>query len=261
MRSGAQTLNQTVSEKNSSVAMVTLDRVHKDYHRRNVTVSALRGVNLRVNAGECCVIMGPSGSGKSTLLNVLAGLDTATSGDMYLDGHSVRHCSDAEWTRYRREWIGMVFQSFHLVPGLTAAENVGLPLRLRKISAAHIRERVGETLDQVGVSHRADHWPWELSGGEQQRVALARALVHRPRLLLADEPTGNLDSQTAREIVALIQHVARAESQTVLLVTHSEAAARVADHVYELCDGQLHLRSSRMAEGAGAGSELGLETS
>ncbi len=242
-------------KKDSSVAMVALDRVCKDYDRGDVTVSVLQGVNLRVQAGECCVIMGPSGSGKSTLLHLLAGLDTATSGEIRLDGHSIRHFSDADWTRYRREWIGMVFQAFHLVPGLTAAENVGLPLRLRKLSSAFIRARVRETLEQVGVRHRADHWPWELSGGEQQRVALARALVHRPRLLLADEPTGNLDSHTAREIVALIQHVARAESQTVLLVTHSDAAARVADHVYELCDGQLSLRSSPMAPTTGPGLE------
>ncbi len=224
--------------------MVILDRVCKDYHRGHVTVSALRGVSLQVGAGDCCVIMGPSGSGKSTLLNLLAGLDCATSGDIRLDGQLTRRFSDADWTRFRRERIGMVFQAFHLVPGLTAAENVGLPLRLQRASAAFIRERVRETLEKVGVHHRAGHWPWELSGGEQQRVALARALVHRPRLLLADEPTGNLDSQTAREMVALIQHVARAESQTVIFVTHSEAAARIADHVYELCDGQLRPRSS-----------------
>ena len=253
MRSAHMLSTERSLHKDSSVAMVTLDHVCKDYHRGHVTVSALRGVNLRVQAGEFCVIMGPSGSGKSTLLNLLAGLDAATSGDMRLDGHSIRHFSDADWTRYRRDRIGMVFQAFHLVPGLTAAENVGLPLRLQKMPAAHIRERVRETLEQVGVQDRAAHWPWELSGGEQQRVALARALVHRPRLLLADEPTGNLDSHTAREIVMLIRHVARAESQTVLFVTHSDAAARVADHVYELCDGQLHLRSSRLAEGADSG--------
>ena len=134
----------------------------------------------------------------------------------------------------------MVFQAFHLVPGLTAAENVGLPLRLRKTSSAVIRERVVETLERVGVSHRAGHRPWELSGGEQQRVALARALVHQPRILLADEPTGNLDSQTAKEIVALIRRVSKEASQTVIFVTHSESAARVGEHVYELDGGQLH---------------------
>ncbi len=234
-------------DNDASAAMVTLEDVCKDYRRGNVTVPVLRGVTLRVEAGECCVIMGPSGSGKSTLLNLLAGLDTATSGAMCLGGRSVRHLSDADWTRYRREWIGMVFQAFHLVPGLTAADNVGLPLRLRRMSAAHIRTRVGEALEQVGMTNRAAHRPWELSGGEQQRVALARALVHRPRLLLADEPTGNLDAHTAQEIIELIRRAARADARTVLLVTHSDAAARVADRVYELRDGRLHLRPSRLA--------------
>ena len=206
-------------------------------------VSVLRDADLHVASEEFCVIMGPSGSGKSTLLNLIAGLDTVTSGAIYLDDQSVHRFSDAEWTKYRREAIGMVFQAFHLVPGLTAAENVGLPLRLRNLSSAFIRQRVGETLERVGVQHRAGHRPWELSGGEQQRVALARALVHRPRLLLVDEPTGNLDSQTAKEIVALIRRVSKEASQTVIFVTHSEQAARVGDHVYQLDGGQLRQSS------------------
>ena len=222
--------------------MVTLDRVCKVYERGSVTLSVLRDATLHVEAGEFCVVMGPSGSGKSTLLNLIAGLDTVTSGEIRLDGLLTRRFSDAEWTRYRRETIGMVFQAFHLVPGLTAAENVGLPLRLQKTPSAFIRQRVETTLERVGVRQRAHHRPSELSGGEQQRVALARALVHQPRVLLADEPTGNLDAQTAKEIVALIRQVSKAESHTVLLVTHSESAARGADHVYDLRDGQLHHR-------------------
>ncbi len=231
--------------------MVTLDCVCKVYERGSVTLSVLRDADLQVAAGEFCVIMGPSGSGKSTLLNLIAGLDTVTSGAIRLDGRLTRRFSDAEWTRYRREAIGMVFQAFHLVPGLTAAENVGLPLRLQKMSSTFIRQRVGETLERVGVQQRAGHRPWELSGGEQQRVALARALVHRPRILLADEPTGNLDSQTAKEIVALIRRVSKEESQTVMFVTHSESAARVADHVYDLCEGQLHHRFPAIADAPG----------
>lgn len=227
--------------------MVTLDRVCKIYERGNVTLSVLRDAVLHVEAGEFCVVMGPSGSGKSTLLNLIAGLDTVTSGSVRLDGLLTRQFSDAEWTRYRRETIGMVFQAFHLIPGLTAAENVGLPLRLQKMSSTFIRQRVEETLERVGVQRRANHRPSELSGGEQQRVALARALVHQPRVLLADEPTGNLDSQTAKEIVALIRQVSKAEGHTVLLVTHSESAARGADHVYDLCDGQLHHRPPAVA--------------
>lgn len=221
------------------MSTITLDRVCKVYERGSVMVSVLRDVDLRVASGEFCVIMGPSGSGKSTLLNLVAGLDTVTSGAICLDDQPTHGFSDTEWTRYRREMIGMVFQAFHLVPGLTAAENVGLPLRLQKTSPAVIRERVTETLEQVGVSHRAGHRPWELSGGEQQRVALARALVHRPRILLADEPTGNLDSRTAKEIVALIRRVSQEAAQTVVFVTHSESAARVGDRVYELEGGQL----------------------
>ncbi len=231
-----------------SVSTVTLDHVCKVYERGSVTVSVLRDAHLHVASGAFCVIMGPSGSGKSTLLNLIAGLDTVTAGDVWLDGRSTRGFTDADWTRYRRESIGMVFQAFHLVPGLTAAENVGLPLRLQKMSSPVIRQRVGETLERVGVQHRAGHRPSELSGGEQQRVALARALVHRPRILLADEPTGNLDSQTAKEIVGLIRHVSKEESHTVLLVTHSASAAQGADHVYDLCDGQLHHRSSARAD-------------
>ena len=232
----------------TSAATVILDRVWKVYERGSVAVSVLRDVNLHVASGEFCVIMGPSGSGKSTLLNLIAGLDTVTSGDVRLDGQSTRGSTDADWTRYRRESIGMVFQAFHLVPGLTAAENVGLPLRLQKRSSAFIRQRVGESLERVEISHRAGHHPSELSGGEQQRVALARALVHQPRILLADEPTGNLDSQLAKEIVTLIRRVSKTEAHTVLLVTHSESAAQGADHVYDLCDGQLHQRSSVTAD-------------
>ena len=232
------------------MSTVTLDHVCKVYERGSVTVSVLRDADLHVASGEFCVIMGPSGSGKSTLLNLIAGLDTVTSGAIRLDDRPAHQFSDAEWTRYRRESIGMVFQAFHLVPGLTAAENVGLPLRLQKMSSALIRQRVGETLERVGVQHRAGHRPWELSGGEQQRVALARALVHRPRILLADEPTGNLDSQTAREIVALIRRLSKEASQTVIFVTHSESAARVGDHVYELDGGRLHQSPIALATGA-----------
>ncbi len=227
--------------------MVTLDRVCKVYKRGSLTLPVLREADLLVAAGEFCVIMGPSGSGKSTLLNLIAGLDSMTAGDIRLDGQSTRRFTDAEWTRYRREWIGMVFQAFHLVPGLTTADNVGLPLRLQKMASTFIRQRVGEMLERVGVQDRAGHRPWELSGGEQQRVALARALVHQPRILLADEPTGNLDSQTAKEIVALIRRVSKEESQTVMFVTHSESAAQSADHVYDLCDGQLHHRQAPIA--------------
>lgn len=220
--------------------MVTLEHVSKDYYRGSIVIQALRDISVYIGEGEFCSLMGPSGSGKSTFLNVIAGLDTVTSGDVLLNGESTRGFSDAEWTKWRREWIGMVFQAFHLVPSLTAAENVGLPLLLNRMSAKLACERVNETLEMVGIEGRANHRPSELSGGEQQRVAIARAVVHRPRLLLADEPTGNLDSYNAAAIMELIRHVSKVTQQTVILATHSHSAAHIADLTYELHDGQLH---------------------
>ena len=222
--------------------MVRLDRVCKEYRRGTVVIQALKDATVNIADGEFCAVMGPSGSGKSTLLNVIAGLDSITSGEIFLDDQPTSGFSDAEWTRRRREWIGMVFQSFHLVPGLTAAENVGLPLRFNGQSSKYIRQKVGEVLEMVGLEHRESHRPSELSGGEQQRVAIARAVVHEPRVLLADEPTGNLDSHQGADIVELLHQIAKREKQTVILVTHSEAAARVSDMVYALQDGQLEPR-------------------
>ena len=219
--------------------MVRLDRVCKEYCRGTVVIQALKRATVHVAKGEFCVIMGPSGSGKSTLLNVIAGLDSITSGEIFLDDQPTSGFSDAEWTQRRREWIGIVFQSFHLVPGLTAAENVGLPLQFNGQSSKFIRQRVMEVLGMVGLTHRATHRPSELSGGEQQRVAIARAVVCQPRVLLADEPTGNLDSHQGAEVIELIHQIAKNAGQTVILVTHSEAAARVGDTVYALQDGQL----------------------
>ena len=223
--------------------MVRLDRVCKEYRRGAVVIEALKDATIHVADGEFCAVMGPSGSGKSTLLNVIAGLDSITSGEIFLDDQPTSGFSDADWTRRRREWIGMVFQAFHLVPGLTAAENVGLPLQFNGQSAKQIRERVGKVLEMVGLQHRKSHRPSELSGGEQQRVAIARAVVHQPRVLLADEPTGNLDSHQGAEIVELLHQIAKRAGQTVILVTHSEAASRVGDTIYTLQDGQLKPRT------------------
>lgn len=219
--------------------MVTFVHVWKEYRRGNIVIPALRDVSFHIDQGEFCALMGPSGSGKSTFLNVIAGLDQITAGDIFLEGKSTTGFSDADWTKRRREFIGMVFQAFHLVPGLTAAENVGLPLLLSGKAPNMVWQRVAETLEAVGMQHRAQHRPGELSGGEQQRVAIARAVVHRPRLVLADEPTGNLDSHNAAEVVALLRRVSRDWGQTVILATHSEAAAREADRRYLLRDGEL----------------------
>ena len=219
--------------------MVTFVHVWKEYRRGDIVIHALRDVSFHIGQGEFCALMGPSGSGKSTFLNVIAGLDQITSGDILLEGKSTTGFSDADWTKRRREFIGMVFQAFHLVPGLTAAENVGLPLLLSGKAPNMVWQRVAENLEVVGMQHRAQHRPGELSGGEQQRVAIARAVVHRPRLVLADEPTGNLDSHNAAEVVALLRRVSRDWGQTVILATHSETAAREADRRYLLRDGEL----------------------
>ncbi|MDA0738338.1 MAG: ABC transporter ATP-binding protein [Nitrospirae bacterium] len=232
--------------------MIKLDRVCKEYRRGAVVIQALNEATVHIADGEFCAVMGPSGSGKSTLLNIIAGLDTISSGEIFLDDQPTSKFSDAEWTRRRREWIGMVFQSFHLVPGLTAAENVSLPLQFNGQPSKIIRQRVAEVLEMVGLGHRQAHRPSELSGGEQQRVAIARAVVHQPRVLLADEPTGNLDSHQGAEIVELLHGIAKRAGQTVILATHSEAAAGVADRIYALQDGQLTQSSASKLASAGA---------
>lgn len=211
-------------------------------------VTALRDVNLEIKPGEFCAFVGPSGCGKSTLLNLVAGLDVPTSGEIVLDGRSTRSLTGYEWTKIRRETIGIVFQAFHLVHGLTAEENIALPLMLRGENRRETAQRVEDMLDRVGMSHRRRHRPAELSGGEQQRIAIARALAHEPRLLLADEPTGNIDSHQGADIMALIRELVRSGGQTVLLVTHSVTAAHTADYVWTMRDGRLVSRTERMTE-------------
>lgn len=207
-------------------------------------VTALQGVDLEVQRGEFCAFVGPSGCGKSTLLNLVAGLDHPTAGEIVINGRSTETLTSQDWTTMRRETIGIVFQAFHLVHGLTAEENIALPLMLRGEQRRDIASRVDELLDQVGMSHRRCHRPGELSGGEQQRVAIARALAHRPRLLLADEPTGNVDSHQGAEIMMLIRGLAQSGGQTVLLVTHSAQAASAADYTWTMRDGRLVSRTT-----------------
>jgi ABC-type lipoprotein export system ATPase subunit len=219
--------------------VVTLEHVYKEYVRGSAVVPALRDVCLHVPKGEFCALMGPSGCGKSTLLNLIAGLDAPTAGTIILASQSTQDFSDSDWTRFRREFIGMVFQAFHLLPGLTAKENVALPLLLRGDDEGSVRGRVAESLETVGMRHREYHRPNELSGGEQQRVAIARALVHRPQLILADEPTGNLDSKSGADIVALLRSLPERSGQTVILATHSREAAQQADRIHMMRDGQL----------------------
>lgn len=228
--------------------MVILKQLSKTYSRGEATVVALHEVNLEIRRGEFCAFVGPSGCGKSTLLNLIAGLDLPTSGDILLDGRSTKNLASHEWTKIRRETIGIVFQAFHLVHGLTAEENIALPLMLRGDRGRDVAVRADEVLEMVGMSHRRHHRPGELSGGEQQRVAIARALAHRPRLLLADEPTGNIDSHQGADILALIRTLAKAGEQTVLLVTHSVQAAQTADYTWTMQDGRLVARTVGVSE-------------
>jgi ABC-type lipoprotein export system ATPase subunit len=219
--------------------MIHLQHVYKEYRGSALPVVALRDLSLDIPRGEFCALMGPSGSGKSTLLHLVAGLDWVTSGDIVLNGRSCVAFGDREWTQWRREDVGMVFQAFHLLPGLTIEDNVGLPLRLRGESSTSVRTQAVEMLENVGLRQRLGHRTHELSGGEQQRVAIARAFVHRPHVIVADEPTGNLDGPTGEMIIALLRQCAQEFGQTVLLATHSLNAAQVADRVLTMRDGQL----------------------
>jgi len=209
-------------------------------------VTVLDGISLDVPAGEVLAITGVSGSGKSTLLGLLAGLDQPTQGSIVVDGVDITRLGEDALARFRRERIGYVFQSFHLIPTLTALENVATPLEIAGVSGALDRAR--ELLAEVGLHTRAAHYPAQLSGGEQQRVALARAVALRPTLLLADEPTGNLDSATGEQIVDRLLAMNRERSSTLVLVTHDDALARHADRVITLRDGRIVAERSGLPE-------------
>ena len=202
-------------------------------------VEALRGIDLTVARGEFVSVMGPSGSGKSTLLHLIGGLDQPTTGAVLLDGTDLAALNDDALTLVRRRRIGFVFQAFNLIDVLTAEENVALPLLIDGMAETEAHRRAAEALEQVGVAHRKGHWPSKLSGGEQQRVAVARALVTRPLLLLADEPTGNLDSASGDQVLTLLRRLVDEEGQTILLVTHDARQAARANRLVRLRDGRV----------------------
>lgn len=202
-------------------------------------VEALKGVDLQVPGGEFVALVGPSGSGKSTFLNLVGGLDHLTDGRLFVAGKELTSCSQAALTEHRRRRVGFVFQSFNLLPRLTAVENVALPLMFQGVPERDRNERARDMLAQVGLQHRLEHRPTQLSGGEQQRVAIARALIGRPSIILADEPTGNVDSATGQEIMSLLRNLNREEGVTLVLVTHDLSAAAFADRVINLCDGRI----------------------
>jgi putative ABC transport system ATP-binding protein len=214
--------------------------VCRHYHMGDSLIRAVDGVSLDVRDGEFLALLGSSGSGKSTLLNLIAGLDRPTSGSILARGRDLAQMSPEELARYRRHTVGMVFQSFNLVPRMTLAENVELPLRFAEVDRAERRTRVRDALTRVGLAARMDHRPSELSGGEQQRGALARALVNRPSVLVADEPTGNLDSRTGEEILNFIREFNQSLQMTVVMVTHERPLAeRFAHRTIFLSDGKL----------------------
>jgi ABC-type lipoprotein export system ATPase subunit len=213
--------------------------LQREFKLGGETIHAVDHVDLDIPRGEMVVIRGRSGSGKTTLLNLIAGLDQPTGGDLWIDGVQTTRMSERERVALRREKMGFVFQAFGLLPLLSARENVEVPLRIAKLERREREERSAAALGAVGLMPRANHRPYELSGGEQQRVALARALVNKPQLILADEPTGQLDSNTGREIIALMRRLVDDQRITLLIVTHDPVVVEAADVVHELRDGKL----------------------
>jgi putative ABC transport system ATP-binding protein len=220
-------------------AMVAADGVGRTFGGGHTAVHALRGVSFTVDRGQLVVVRGRSGSGKTTLLNIIGGLDNPTSGRVWVDGREVDQMTERERLALRRDTIAFIFQSFGLVPMLTAAENVGIPLRIEGLRPGERRERVAAMLALTGMASHAAHRPDELSGGQQQRVGIARALVGRPGLLIADEPTSQLDLETGRQIMELLLSVVRSEGITALVATHDEALIDLADKVIVLEDGSV----------------------
>ncbi len=224
----------------NTMPLVRTLSLSKTYRVGEVRVAALEGVSLDIGAGRFVAVVGASGSGKSTLLNLLGGLDTPSAGTIEVGGERISSMDRPALARYRRHGAGMIFQSFNLIPSRTALENVEVPLIFSGVDRKERRRRAAELLERLGLAARAGHRPPELSGGEQQRVAVARALANGPRLLLADEPTGNLDSRTAREIVGLLSELNRSRGLTVVMVSHEEDLVReFADDVVRLRDGRI----------------------
>ncbi|WP_330328570.1 ABC transporter ATP-binding protein [Streptomyces sp. NBC_00536] len=252
-------MTTTAQDQSDATPMVVVDDVHRSFGTGEQAVQALRGVSFTLRRGELTALKGRSGSGKTTLLNLVGGLDAPTSGTIRLDGTDLTGLDERGLLALRRERIGFVFQSFGLIPVLTAAENVGVPMRLRKVPAAQREERVRTLLALVGLADHAAQRPGELSGGQQQRVAVARALANDPDLIIADEPTGQLDSETGHAIMELLRAVVRSEGVTVLVATHDPALMDLADRVVEMRDGRVMEAGEEAREEAlaGGGSAAG----
>jgi len=232
-------MNEGKTEMRMSEPLLTARGLKKSYVMGKRTLEVLRGVDVEIGRGDFVALRGASGTGKSTLLHILGGLDTPNEGEIVFDGQSVSRFSDRQLTHFRNRRVGFVFQAYHLLPELTALENVCLPARLARLGTSAAVKRAEELLGRVGLQGRLDHKPSELSGGEQQRVAIARALINEPELLLADEPTGNLDSHTGGEIIELLKNLKPEKQMTLVIATHDSKVAASAPRVFELVDGQI----------------------
>jgi len=232
---------------------IRLDHVTKSYEEAGVERTIFSDVSLEIGCGEFVVLLGKSGSGKSTLLNLIGGIDEANSGDVWIDGQSITRMSDTARTLFRRNHIGFIFQAFNLIPTLSVLENVMLPLELNGKPNSEVRSRAEALIQQVGLTHRMNAFPDRLSGGEQQRVAIARALINDPLVVLADEPTGNLDTDTGKSVLDLLDRLTRRAGKNLIMVTHSEEVVGVADRVLRLRDGKL--LEDHALEQAGTGSD------
>ena len=239
MNLGTSPIAQHPAVNCDNEVIAVLQNVERVFSLGGQLVYALHGVNLTIHKGQFIVIMGRSGSGKTTLLNVLGGLDKPTKGQVFFRGKEISKLSERALTQWRRQEVNFIFQSFALLPTLTAYENTELPLRIKGIAGSQRRKRVKECLEMVGLWKRAHHRTFELSGGEQQRVGIARALATKPRLLLADEPTGELDSRTGHKVLTLFQDIIQQESITVCMVTHNPDAVSFANVVYHMADGKI----------------------
>lgn len=222
--------------------MIRIEHLSKVFRTEEVETTALNDVSLHVKQGEFVAIMGPSGCGKSTLLNIIGLLDNPTSGNYYFNGQEVGHLKEKQRTQVRKGNIGFVFQSFNLIDELNVYENVELPLIYLKKKASEKKELVTSILDRMNISHRVKHFPQQLSGGQQQRVAIARAVVAGPKLILADEPTGNLDSKTSQDVLGLLKVTSQKYGQTIVMITHNEEIAQLADRIIRIEDGKIFER-------------------
>jgi putative ABC transport system ATP-binding protein len=222
-----------------SEPIIEINNVSKIYKVGSERIQALDNVNLTINKGEFCCLLGTSGSGKSTLLNVMAGIEKLSSGDIIIRNRKINKMSERQLSIFRQKYLGFIFQAYNLIASLTAAENVELPLIFKEIVPKKRREMVKEIMNAVGLKERAKHKPSQMSGGQQQRVGIARAFVGAPEIVFADEPTGNLDSKTTMEIMALIKEIAKKNNQTIVMVTHDVRLAEFADKIVNIHDGKI----------------------